>query len=66
VTAAAEPLLHLVGAAQWRVALDAGTLVDASWCRGRSRQSKMASAFDQMCVVPQCGHFTEFPVSTDR
>ena len=28
--------------------------------------SKMASDFDQMCVVPQCGHFTEFPVSTDR
>ena len=30
------------------------------------RQSMMASAFDQMCVTPQCGHFTELPVSTDR
>ena len=29
-------------------------------------QSTMASPFDQMCVTPQCGHFTEFPVSTDR
>ena len=28
--------------------------------------SKMASDLDQMCVMPQCGHFTEFPVSTDR
>lgn len=26
----AEPLLHLIGAAQWRVALDAGSVVDAS------------------------------------
>jgi hypothetical protein len=31
-----------------------------------SVSSKMASDLDQMCVVPQCGHFTEFPVSTDR
>ena len=31
-----------------------------------SLSSKMASDLDQMCVVPQCGHFTEFPVSTDR
>jgi uncharacterized protein (DUF952 family)/GNAT superfamily N-acetyltransferase len=30
VTEAAEPLVHLVGAAQWRAALDAGTVVDAS------------------------------------
>jgi uncharacterized protein (DUF952 family)/GNAT superfamily N-acetyltransferase len=30
VTAAPEPLLHLIGAAQWRVALDAGAVVDAS------------------------------------
>jgi uncharacterized protein (DUF952 family)/GNAT superfamily N-acetyltransferase len=30
VTEAADPLVHLVGAAQWRVALDAGTVVDAS------------------------------------
>ena len=30
------------------------------------RQSMIASAFDQMCVIPQCGHFTELPVSTDR
>lgn len=30
VTAEPEPLLHLIGAAQWRVALDAGSVVDAS------------------------------------
>ena len=30
MTAEAEPLLHLIGAAQWRVALDAGAVVDAS------------------------------------
>lgn len=30
MTAATEPLLHLVGAAQWRVALDAGAVVDTS------------------------------------
>ena len=30
MTEAAEPLVHLIGAAQWRVALDAGTVVDAS------------------------------------
>jgi uncharacterized protein (DUF952 family)/GNAT superfamily N-acetyltransferase len=34
MTAAAEPLLHLVGAAQWRVALDAGAVVDASLVTG--------------------------------
>ncbi len=31
-----------------------------------STQSKLASALDQICVAPQCGHFTELPVSTDR
>ena len=30
MTAATEPLLHLIGAAQWRVALDAGAVVDGS------------------------------------
>ncbi len=30
MTEVAEPLMHLLGAAQWRVALDAGTVVDAS------------------------------------
>ena len=30
MTTDAEPLLHLIGAAQWRVALDAGAVVDAS------------------------------------
>lgn len=30
MTAEPEPLLHLIGAAQWRVALDAGAVVDAS------------------------------------
>jgi uncharacterized protein (DUF952 family)/GNAT superfamily N-acetyltransferase len=30
VKEAAEPLVHLLGAAQWRVALDAGTVVDDS------------------------------------
>ncbi len=30
VTSGPEPLLHLIGAAQWRVALDAGSVVDAS------------------------------------
>ena len=29
-------------------------------------QSNLASALDQMCVMPQWGHFTELPVSTDR
>jgi hypothetical protein len=32
----------------------------------RRSQSMIASAFDQTCVIPQCGHFTELPVSTDR
>ena len=29
-------------------------------------QSNLASALDQMWVMPQWGHFTEVPVSTDR
>jgi len=27
---------------------------------------KTASALDQTCVTPQCGHRTEFPVNTER
>lgn len=30
MTPAGDPLLHLIGAAQWRMALDAGSVVDAS------------------------------------
>ena len=30
MTVETEPLLHLIGAAQWRVALDAGAVVDGS------------------------------------
>jgi hypothetical protein len=30
VSAESEPLLRLIGAAQWRVALDAGAVVDAA------------------------------------
>ena len=34
MTPAGDPLLHLIGAAQWRVALDAGAVVDASLVTG--------------------------------
>ena len=34
MTDAGVPLLHLIGAAQWRVALDAGSVVDASFVTG--------------------------------
>ena len=46
------------------------SLLAAPDVRGRPsadrRQAKMASAFDQTWMAPQCGQRTEFPVSTDR
>ncbi len=45
-----EPLLHLVGAAQWRVALDAGTLIDTSFV---TRGFIHLSAADQVALPAQ-------------
>ncbi len=50
MTEAADPLVHLVGAAQWRVALDAGTVVDASLV---SAGSLHLSGLDQVALPAQ-------------
>jgi uncharacterized protein (DUF952 family)/GNAT superfamily N-acetyltransferase len=58
VIAESQPLLHLIGAAQWRVALDAGAVVDASL---------VVDGHIQLCLPEQLAHAAErsFPARRD-
>lgn len=58
MTDRSEPLLHLIGAAQWRVALDAGAVVDASL---------VTNGFVHLCRPEQVARSAErfFPARED-